>query len=281
MIYQLEGIAKAYCATKGCTVLGPVGQGAFKETYRIELPDGRQFALKVFKPGFSPERTQREMEAITKCSHKNIGTLAGLEVFANGASSYLIAIEEFLSGGSLTTRISAGVMSRDEVELMGALLIEAVGHVASHGLVHRDLKPDNIMFRDAAMSPVVVDFGLVRDLKQQSLTVTWLMRGPGTPLFAPPEQLLNEKSLIDWRSDQFSLGVVLGYSAFGFHAYSEPADTDAQIVERVATHQGPSQRFLDAANASKLETLVKMVAPYPVQRFRTAARLASAWPRGS
>lgn len=282
MTFQLEPIAKAYCESSGCTLLGPVGKGAFKEAYRVRLPSGEEVALKVFRQNVSPERTTREIEAMLRCEHPHIAKLASVGPFAHEGVTYLVSLEEFFGGGSLSDRLSGGrlLVTQDAIAL-GRLLIGAVAHIASHDLVHRDLKPDNIMFRDSGMTPVVVDFGLVRDLAEQSLTMTWLMRGPGTPLFSPPEQLLNEKALIDWRADQFALGVVLSFATLGFHPYAESGDTWPMTVERVANRSGPSQAFDAAARGAGLEALARMVAPFPVQRFRTPQQLVNAWPRAN
>jgi eukaryotic-like serine/threonine-protein kinase len=280
--FAFEEVAKDFCSTHSLSYEGPVGQGAFKETFRTSNVAGQLIALKVFKPGFSPERTQREVEAMLKCTHPNIARLMGIEPHAHGGMTYIVAAEEYLAGGSLSDRLKDGnVLSVEQTTALGSLLIDAVAHVAQHRLVHRDLKGDNIMFRDKGMSPVIVDFGLVRDLTQGSLTATWALRGPGTPLFAPPEQLLNEKALIDWRADQFSLGVLLSFAAFGFHPYSESGDDWPAVVERVALRQNASQQFMLAATATSLQSLIKMVAPYPVERYRTPQDLAAAWPRGT
>lgn len=143
--------------------------------------------------------------------------------------------------------------------------------------MHRDIKPDNILFRADGVTPVIVDFGLVRDLVGTSLTQTWLMRGPGTPFFAPPEQLRNEKALIDWRSDQFSAGVVVALSAFGFHPYQEDGMSPAQTVERVAERGPQAGRFMDMAKRTGMLILIGMTAPWPVERFRTPDGLQRAW----
>lgn len=282
MPFLLEEVAKSYCALKGCSYKGAVGQGAFKEAYRVEMGDGSELALKVYQPSFSAERTAREMEAMVRCSHPQIARLLLITTFDHEGKSYVISLEEFLAGGRLSDRLSGGAqLPITEVIDLGSLLIDAVGHIAQLRLVHRDLKPDNIMFRDAGMTPVVVDFGLVRDLNQTSITVTWLMRGPGTPYFAPPEQLRNEKALIDWRADQFSLGVLLSLTAFGFHPYGALGDDPVVVVERVAERKGPSATFLAQAQAAGLGALIGMVSAYPIQRYRTPQKLADAWPRGA
>ncbi len=270
-------VAQAYCATNGHRFIGPVGAGAFKETFHVVLATGEPQALKVYQPGFSPERTSRELSAMQRCSHPNIGRLTSIAGFYHDGVQYLLSVEEFLSGGTLTTRLQGGLLSGPEAEDLGRQLARAVVHIASRDLVHRDIKPDNILFRADGVTPVIVDFGLVRDLVRTSLTQTWLMRGPGTPYFAPPEQLRNEKALIDWRSDQFSLGVVVALSAFGFHPYQEMGESPAVTVERVAERGLQGARFVDAANQAGMPFLIRMTAPWPVQRFRTPDELQRVW----
>jgi serine/threonine protein kinase len=160
---------------------------------------------------------------------------------------------------------------------IGRQLVSAVVHIASLGLVHRDIKPDNILFRADHATAVIVDFGLVRDLAGTSLTKTWLLRGPGTPLFAPPEQLRNEKAMIDWRSDEFTLGVVLAFSVFGFHPYQEEGSAPELTVERVAERLPQCGRFIEAATNVGMPFLIKMTAPWPVERFRTPQELQMVW----
>jgi serine/threonine protein kinase len=272
-------VAQAFCAANGHQFVGLVGAGAFKETFHVVLATGDEQALKVYQPGFSPERTSRELSAMQRCSHPNIGRLTSIAGFYFNGIQYLLSVEEFLSGGTLSSRLQRGLLSGLETLDFGRQLVSAVAHIASHDLVHRDIKPDNILFRADEVTPVIVDFGLVRDLVRTSLTKTWLMRGPGTPFFAPPEQLRNEKAIIDWRSDQFSLGVVLALAAFGFHPYEDEGASPTLTVERVAEHGSQSARFLDAATRSGMPFLVRMTAVWLVQRFRTPDDLLRVWER--
>ncbi len=130
---------------------------------------------------------------------------------------------------------------------MGAQLIAAIAHIAELHLVHRDIKPDNIMFRSHGTTPVLTDFGVVRDLSDSSITPTWAARGPGTPFFSAPEQLRNEKSLIDWRTDQFALGIVMAQVVFGEHPYRVSGASDSDVVERVLSRQRTADWFGERA----------------------------------
>lgn len=156
-------------------------------------------------------------------------------------------------------------------------LASALGHISSQKIVHRDIKLANVMFRNDFSSPVLVDFGIVRNLSDSSLTQTWLIRGPGTPIFAPPEQLNNEKELIDWRSDQFSLGVLLYIAVFGKHPFEASGDSDNELIERVAAREQLPEQTRKKVLNSHLLPLAKMLEPWPVNRYRTAAALQNAW----
>jgi serine/threonine protein kinase len=272
-------VARAFCAAKGHQFVGPVGAGAFKETFHIVLATGEPQALKVYQPGFSPERTSRELSAMQRCSHPNIGRLTSVAGFYHDGVQFLLSVEEFLSGGTLVSKLQRGLLCESEALDIGGQLVGAVAHIASHDLVHRDIKPDNILFRADGATPVIVHFGLVRDLVRTSLTQTWLIRGPGTPFFASPEQLRNEKALIDWRSDQFSLGVVMALAAFGFHPYQDDGATPNLTVDRVADRGKQSARFVDVATQSGLPFLIRMAAAWPVERFRSPDDLQRAWGR--
>jgi serine/threonine protein kinase len=101
--------------------------------------------------------------------------------------------------------------------------------------------------------------------------------GPGTPFFAAPEQLNNEKTLIDWRTDQFALGVTLALAYFGFHPYQADGEGPSESVAHVAARTSPSKKFLDAVAAAKLPAIARMVSAWPVERFRTPAILLEGW----
>jgi serine/threonine protein kinase len=270
---RFEAVAREVCAERDLVFGELVGSGAFKHTFRTAAADGSLLALKIYK---SPSaRDAREISALKRCNHMNIARLHDVGTRAFEGAAYTYSLEEFLDGGTLTKRLAAGLLERGPLHELGTPLIGAIGHIAGLDLVHRDLKPDNIMFRDGL--PVVVDFGLVRDLSETSLTGTWAMRGPGSPCFSAPEQLNNDKQLIDWRTDQFGLGVVLTLAATGRHPYAEPTSSPHDTIERVAQRQQPSNAFTAWARAAGLHVLIQAVAPWPAKRYRTPADLEQAW----
>ena len=273
----MEQVARSYAEACGLIFQEKVGSGAFKETFSV-LKGNEQLALKILSVGFSPERTKREIDAMVRCVHPHIGMLREVGSFVHDGHEYTCLIEEFLDGGTLRDRLNQRLLSRSEVLLLGSCLLDVLRYLESLDLVHRDFKPENIMFRQSSdWNPIVVDFGLVRDLQKESVTKTWYLRGPGTPLFAPPEQLNNRKELIDWRADQFSVGVTLAFCLLGFHPYAEEGMSDIDTVERVAAWSRPADRFIQASSQFELPVLNQMVMPYPVQRIRRPGDLIHLW----
>lgn len=279
--YALEAVARDVCTQRGLVFRGGVGAGSYKETFRAEAPGGQSTALKVYRSTASTVRASREIDAMLLCDHSNIAKVKLVDVIDVGGWQHVYCLEEFLGGGTLA-RAAAATSTRQftpaRARAMLRVLADALGHLHQHGLVHRDLKPENIMLRDDGRTPVIVDFGIVRNLAESSVTPTWLQQGPCTPFYAPAEQLENQKLLIDWRADQFSLGVTFSILALGLHPYADtPNDNPHAVVQRVAEKRTPTPMFVAAATGAGLDALVRMVAPWPVGRFRTPGALVAAW----
>jgi len=278
--YTMEAVAEAICDTSGCTFGGGIGQGACKETYlATEVASGTKLAVKILRPGCSSERNQREVDAMMRCAHPNIVALLRIAQFEYAGTEYTYLVEAFMDGGTLEDRLKGGLLSRVEVLALGDQLIAAASHIAGKNLVHRDFKPANIMYLATGAEALVGDFGIVRDLRKTSLTQSYFQLGPGTPFFASPEQLNNEKAMIDWRTDQFAIGVTLAIAHFGFHPYHEGDEGVGEVIGRVAGRCGPSARLARTAEEDRLPVLTKMVAPWSAGRIRTPDALKDAWGR--
>jgi len=269
-----EQLARRICADQGLTFMGEVGAGAFKKTYHVKKHHD-ELALKLIIRGNDKARVDREIAALMVCNHPNICRLLETGSVDDDDNSVIYLIEEYLPGGTLAEHLANGCLQHAKIIQLAVKLSEAIAHLAEHRITHRDIKPDNIMFR-ADGAPILVDLGIARHLESSSLTKTFLMQGPGTPLYASPEQLVNDKHLIDWRSDQFSLGVTLSYAAIGIHPFAENASLE-HTVERVANRLPATDHFKKSANDRRLDVLVKMVETWPVKRFARPEMLLQAW----
>jgi len=271
---DLTDLAEALCRQRNCSLVKELGAGAHKRAYLIEK-DGSHRALKIapITPSLKP-RFEREAAALAGCSHPAVAVLYETYAVVFGAQEYWVSIEEFLPGGTLAKRFAAGGADYSLVRKIGLSLADALDHLRNRNLVHRDIKPANILFRTIDTA-VLTDFGIVRMLDAPSLTHDFLPQGPGTPLYASAEQLLNEKELIDWRTDQFGLALVLAEGVLGCHPFSPEKDAMLAIA-RVARRQSlPSQSHQRLAELG-FEALVKALAPWPAQRYRFPSEFIAA-----
>lgn len=273
-------IARSICQSEGLTLEHSLGQGSFKQAYLVMDKSGNQYALKIIQDPNPSPRILREIQSLKRCNHLSIAKLINLGTHAIGGVEYQYLIEEYLSGGTLSSLInSLGGLDESSIVSLAKLLADALSHLQTLRLVHRDIKPDNILFRDDISTPVLVDFGCVRDLSASSLTQTWALRGPGTPYFSSPEQLNNQKPLIDWRSDQFSLGVSLFYAQFRAHPYQHPDEPvfSPETVDRVAQRGERRSDLMQLIGNTPLYPIDKMTTQWPVLRYRYPEDLAEAW----
>jgi len=273
---DLSEVARSICNSKDFTFVRPVGGGTYKQVFQVERGENEVFALKVVAEATT--RTAREIDALKSCNHPNIAHLFEVGEHDFQSTKYDYLLEEYLGGGTLTQKLGIqGNMNTEHTLRLGEQLISALSHLTCKKLVHRDIKPDNIMFRDDGSTPVLVDFGFVRDLGAVSLTQTGLGQ-PGTPLFASPEQLNGNKRLINWRTDQFALGVVLCYIRFGVHPYQYSNDTLTYFaVQRVANGENRNVDTLNLIRDSGLECIEKMTKIWPVERYRNPELLMHDW----
>lgn len=271
----LEQIATEFAEKNHLTDVVFRGKGNFKETYRATTPSGGLIALKILDPQkCNLERSQREIQAMMKCNTPLIAKLYDYGSFnARNGKIYHFFIEEYMDGGSLVEQLNNGILTPEIIRQYTITLVEALDYLREMGLVHRDIKPENIMFRGSADTPVLVDLGVARDLSESSLTPTWLARGPGTPYYSAPEQLNNEKTLINWRTDQFSLGIVIGLCLTGIHPFSETGMTQGDTVATIAARKPCTSDFVSRASALGFGFVVKMLDPWPHRRYQSIAEL--------
>lgn len=266
---NLDAAAAELCSQRGFEFRGPLGQGAFKSAY-LAAHNSQQFALKLAVAAGAAPRLVREARALQECAHGSIARLfQAYSYFIPGGIELWVVCEEYLAGGTLESRLARGVLPPAETRSIGVSLAEVLGHLHEKRLVHRDIKPANILFRDGSNSyPVLTDFGIVRMLDQPTLTQAFAQMGPGTPAYAAPEQLTNDKALIDWRTDQFDLAIVLAECLLGHHPFLTQGKTIPEAIIAVAAHHE-----MPAENAARLaalgfEALGTALKPWPIARFR-------------
>ena len=273
---DLTEAARELCHQRGLEFQAPLGRGAFKSAY-LALSDGAPVALKLARVEGSADRLIREAAALQGCNHHSIARLVGAFTFPHQGEVLWAVVEEFIGGGTLEQRTPVdGILDPVMVRDIGVSLAGVLEHLHERRLVHRDIKPANILFRDAGNLPVLTDFGVVRMLDQPSLTRDFLGMGPGTPAYAAPEQLNNEKAQIDWRTDQFGLAVVLAEGLLGRHPFAVPGQGRREAITAVATKSTLPARSGEQLVGLGFAGLIPALHPWPVARHRRPADFIAA-----
>lgn len=205
-------------------------QGAQKHLFRVTWREHPALLKLYLYREDKPQRFQREIEAYSKLHSPYVPRIYESGMMEIGVQRYAYIIEQYVPG--ITYR---QVLDRERVQTLEKTLpileglLRACVDFDKASLVHRDIKPDNILM-DPDGKVWVVDFGVVRILDMPSITATGLYRGVGTPGYAPPEQFLNRKDLIDSRTDLFSVGVVIYEALNGFNPYLKPWPNIVEIL---------------------------------------------------
>jgi serine/threonine protein kinase len=199
-------------------LVGRGGMGLVFRAYDTEL--NRTVAVKILALhliaiGSARERFVREARAVASLSHPHIVPM--YDVVTDGEVPALVM--QFIAGETLQHRIAQrGAMPFEDVLQIGIQLSDALSLAHSHGLVHRDIKPGNVLLEADGSRALLSDFGLVRALDDATLTHSGLLAG--TPDYMSPEQARGHS--VDARSDLFSLGSVLYTMLTGHPPFRAP-----------------------------------------------------------
>ncbi|WP_460132815.1 serine/threonine-protein kinase [Pseudomonas sp. S1_E04] len=249
----------------GYDIEGEIGEGAMASVYlATQRSLERKVALKVMAaalaadPSFC-ERFLREGKTLARLSHPHTVTIHDI---GNVGELYYMAME-YLPNGTLKERIAAGMTPEQGVTLIRQIA-SALGYAHAQGLVHRDVKPANILFR-ADGTAVLSDFGIAKSLDDRT-QFTQAGFAVGTPSYMSPEQARGQE--IDGRADLYALGVVLYEILVGKLPYN---GTDA--LSTALAHLTEPLPELPVHHGRYQSVLRKLLAKDPAERFPDAAAL--------
>lgn len=187
--------------------LGELGRGGMAVVYRArERALGRDVAIKVVRPRFhtdseSVARLAREARTVAQLEHPNIVSLHAVKPLANG----LALVMQLIPGMTLKGALARGPLSTNEAELVLRDIARALAYAHRCGVVHRDVKPENIFLDEITGRALLSDFGVARSIEENTeLTATGT--AIGTPTYMSPEQI--DGGHLDGRSDLYALGMV-------------------------------------------------------------------------
>jgi serine/threonine-protein kinase len=258
----------------GYTIEKKLGAGAFGAVYKATQENtGRVIALKTIKPQLVSnekdiQRFFREANTGAKLVHPNI---AGIFDSGECRGTHFIAME-YIDGQELTKLIDQFRMLDVGYTLrVGIQIANALAHAFQQGIVHRDIKPDNILVTSQGQAKLV-DFGLAKNFQEAGKSgLTAPGEGMGTLAYMPPEQLDNAL-MADQRSDIYSLGATLYHCLSGKRPFNEK--TTRQFILKILKEMPTPLRDVNPTVPPEVQGIIeRAMAKKPEQRYQKPAEL--------
>lgn len=265
---------------EGYEILSEIHRGGQGVVYKaIQKTTKRTVALKVLIGGAHASarelhRFEREVDLIASLQHPHIVTIFDSGVTHDRRHYFAM---EYIHGSSLDAHLSQDTLTIREKLHLFRKICEAVGHAHLRGVIHRDLKPSNIRV-DVHGNPHLLDFGLAKTagpgMLQGGTPVTITGMFMGTLAYASPEQTGGDPTLIDVRTDVYSLGVVLYEMLTNARPYATEGRMD-EIIKTINEKEPKRPSLIDANVDDEVETIIlKALAKEPDRRYQSATALA-------
>lgn len=254
-------------------LIGSGGMGLVFKAYDTEL--NRFVAIKVLAPyiagnGSARKRFAREARAAAAIVNDNVVAIHNVELNDNPEEAPFLVMK-YIAGGSLQQRIDRdGPLDICEILRIGIQIARGLAAAHAQGLIHRDVKPSNILMDEGVERALLTDFGLARAEDDACLTRSGFH--PGTPHYMAPEQVLGQA--IDARSDLFGLGGVLYAMCVGHPPFR--AENSFAVLRRITDDHARPIRELNALIPDWMEEIVmRLLEKKREDRFESAEQVAS------
>lgn len=253
-------------------IVGILGRGGMGVVFKgFDSALNRYVAIKMLAPhltasGAARKRFEREAQAAAAVVHDHVMAIHNVAEWL-GAPYFVMP---YVRGNTLQKRLDQrGVLELREILRIGMQLASGLAAAHAQGLVHRDIKPGNILLAEGVERVTLMDFGLARAVDDASLTRTGVLAG--TPQYMSPEQARGQA--IDFRSDLFSLGSVLYAMCTGRAPFR--AETSYGVLRLITDQEPPSIRELNSEIPDWLNGIIeRLMAKTPDQRFESARDVA-------
>lgn len=253
-----------------------IGRGGMGIVYLAEDTRlDRLVAIKALAPQYTREaqhreRLRREARAAARLTHPGIATVYALEEFDDN----LYIVYEYVRGVTLRDELAKGPMPTSSVLDIGVKAASALAAAHEQGVIHRDLKPDNMMRTDDG-GIKILDFGLARIRAQQprsshSSRLTEAGAFVGTPAYSAPERLLGAE--VDFRTDIFSFGVLLYELTSGIHPFVG-SDSFAMIARILEAEPADLAQICSSCPPELDRIIRRCLCKDPEQRYETTREL--------
>ena len=251
------------------TVEAELGRGGMSVVYRArDLRLRRDVAIKILPPELAfvanvRERFMREAQTAAQLAHPNIVPIYGVEE----RDTLVWIVMALIEGETLGTRLAReGKLAAPEAQRILGSVADALTYAHAHGVIHRDIKPDNILLERDTLRVLVTDFGIARAAEGDGrLTLTGV--AVGTPTYMSPEQAIGEGE-VDGRSDLYSLGIV-GYQMLAGAPPFVANSTPALMLKQVSEALPPLAVRAPSAPMALVNAIERALAKKPADRWST------------
>ena len=251
-----------------------LGAGGFAVVYLVrDVQLKRKLAVKVLSPDVIAshsvlERFRREAETVAQLSHPHIVPLH----FIGQKDDLVYLVMEAIDGGSLADRLEReGQLPIGDAARIFGEVASALAHAHKRGVVHRDIKPQNVLLDAESGRALVTDFGIARTAEGGSLTATGMVIG--TPAYLSPEQVTGEPS--DHRADIYALGVMM-YQMLAGETPFKGATPAAVLMKRLGGPPEPLKKLRPDAPQQLTEIIDACLATDPNERIQSAGDIVRA-----
>jgi CheY-like chemotaxis protein len=253
-------------------ILAAVGSGGMGSVYRArDLELGEEIAIKTLRPEFtsdagSIERFKSEIRLARRITHPNV---VRTHDFGEWGGVYFLTME-YVEGVTVRDLLDMrGKLTAPSTLAIGTQLAESLAVAHERGIIHRDIKPQNLLLDDDGLLKVM-DFGVAR-LAERAAAVTEVGMVVGTPAYMSPEQLMSEP--LDARSDLYAAGVVLYECVTGRLPFESASPIS--LIAKLLHQEAPPPTELNGDVPPALSTLImRLLAKKPADRVQSAAELA-------
>jgi serine/threonine-protein kinase len=273
-IFKYQGLKGGHTSVSGYKILTKIGQGAMGSIYKaLQISMDRIVAIKCLSPKYSQnekfrERFLREARAVARLNHPNI--IQGIDVGESSGVHYFAM--EYIDGPTVGELLKRGG-ALDEKRALNIVtqIARALHHAFNHGIIHRDIKPDNIMLTREGVAKLC-DLGLAK-LPSQDGDASGTRPGAsmGTPYYIAPEQARGEGN-VDTRADIYSLGASFYHMATGEVPF--PGQSAADVISKHLTEPVTPPRVKNPLISGAVDyVIVKMMQKTREDRYQTPAEL--------
>lgn len=270
-----------------------IGAGAMATVYEaVDTRLGRKVALKVLRPEHAQDvifraRFQREAEAVAALNHPSIVGVYDTGSFESGSGSAQVSVPfmvmELVRGASLRDVLAAGELAQADAISYGAQILDALEYSHKAGIVHRDIKPGNVMVLPRTEEDLelgepgqvkVMDFGIARAAEEAGEALTKANTVMGTARYISPEQARGET--VDARSDVYSAACVVYEMVAGRSPFDAPTNVELAGKHLSETPQAPSVFAAEDVSPALDAAILKGLKKNPADRYQSAAEFSAA-----